>query len=215
MNISKSVNLFLGQRDLKHRYSSFDFCYNYFYKNKNNILEDIEKSCAILGFYLASWGMMRGSSFLLQKSYNYYIPLIKYISSLDSSIWDIDVSNYENNYSVILQIYKDISEIIIEDNQRGIVLITKIMLGVLGICPAYDEYFCKAFKKIDPNKSKFTTFNKKSLEVISNFYKKNKSEIDDLNNQIRTLNFMTGEELYNYKLAKIIDMYGFTSTFHQ
>ncbi|EKM28037.1 hypothetical protein VCHENC02_6024, partial [Vibrio harveyi] len=29
---------------------------------------DMEKSCLALGFYLASWGMFRGSSFMLEKS---------------------------------------------------------------------------------------------------------------------------------------------------
>ncbi len=49
------------------RYTSFDYCYNYF-RTTNDLNQDIEKSCLVLGFYLASWGMFRGSSFLLQHS---------------------------------------------------------------------------------------------------------------------------------------------------
>lgn len=30
-----------------------------------------------LAFYLASWGMYRGSSFLLQKDYKIYIPVVE------------------------------------------------------------------------------------------------------------------------------------------
>ncbi len=75
-----------------HRYSSFDYCYNYFFKiDSQQVNSDIEKACAFLGFYLASWGMFRGSSFLLQKSYKYFIPVVKYISEIEPSIWDDSV----------------------------------------------------------------------------------------------------------------------------
>jgi len=47
------------------RYTSFDYCYNYFRQPSKEILADMEKSCLVIGFYLASWGMLRGSSFLL------------------------------------------------------------------------------------------------------------------------------------------------------
>lgn len=49
-------------QEKNHRYTSFDYCYNYFHPT-NNSKQDIEKSCLVLGFYLASWGMFRGSSF--------------------------------------------------------------------------------------------------------------------------------------------------------
>ncbi len=70
MTITDAVHHFTKISYPDHRNSSFDYCYNYFRSNNAEaILRDKEKSCAILGFYLASWGMMRGSSFLLQKSY--------------------------------------------------------------------------------------------------------------------------------------------------
>jgi hypothetical protein len=37
-------------------------------------------SCLQIGFYLASWGMMRGSSFLLEKSVRNFSNLIIAIS---------------------------------------------------------------------------------------------------------------------------------------
>ena len=71
------------------RYASFDYCFNYFQeKHKNGEIKTIVKdskniqlSCLQLGFYLASWGMYRGSTFLLQKSVKIFEPLIKYITS--------------------------------------------------------------------------------------------------------------------------------------
>lgn len=209
MNIHEAVTNFRKGTDQNHRYSSYDYCYNYFYKCGNEILVDKEKSCAILGFYLASWGMMRGSSFLLQRSYHNYIPLLEYTSKQDESTWDIDVHNYSENYDRILKMYKDIKDLIIPNNKRHIVLVTKIMLGVFGIVPAFDEYFCKTFRELDGPKSKFRALNQKSLEVIEKFYQDNDTEINKLSEVIKTIDFKSGNTKHHYTKAKIIDMFGF------
>ena len=93
-DIETLVNKFKSQSNPDDRYTSFDYCYNYF-KTTKDLTIDIEKSCLTLGFYLASWGMFRGSSFLLQKSAKHFQTTIEYISTLDKSVWDIDVDNYD------------------------------------------------------------------------------------------------------------------------
>ena len=57
-----------------HRYKSWEHCYFFFKKLRNKELSerDIELAQLHLAFYLASWGMYRGSSFLLQKDYTVY-----------------------------------------------------------------------------------------------------------------------------------------------
>ena len=51
MTITKAVDDFKVISFDDHRYSSFDYCYNYFRINKGKaLLKDKEKSCAILGF---------------------------------------------------------------------------------------------------------------------------------------------------------------------
>ena len=62
----------------------------------NNILE---LSCLHLMTYLASWGMLRGASFLFDKSIYYYKDLIINISKLDKSYFEIDVDNYNKTDS--------------------------------------------------------------------------------------------------------------------
>ena len=88
----------------------------------------------------------------------YYKPLVKTINDMDKNYWDIDVDNYETNKESIFDLYKEIKSAIVLEGKREKVLITKIMLGVFGITPAFDEYFCAGFKKIDPQKSKFSCF---------------------------------------------------------
>jgi hypothetical protein len=46
----------------------------------------LQLSCLHLSFYLASWGMFRGSSFLLEKSAKFFEPLVRTISSIDAKV---------------------------------------------------------------------------------------------------------------------------------
>ena len=56
-DIELVVNKFKSQLNPNDRYTSFDYCYNYF-KTTKDLTKDFEKSCLMLGFYLASWGML-------------------------------------------------------------------------------------------------------------------------------------------------------------
>lgn len=79
-DISNKVKEFQEKNKNEDRNASFDYCYNYFRNSSaDEIEQNIEKSCLHLMSYLASWGMLRGSSFLLKKSIKYYETLIKYI----------------------------------------------------------------------------------------------------------------------------------------
>lgn len=208
-NIEKVVNEFLNDRKKLERYASFDYCYNYFYNfYKNDEIEkiwneeNIEKSCLHLWFYLASWGMMRGSSFLLQKSLLNFKKLIQNISKDTSKIyWEIDVNNYNDENIIHLL---NLKKIIIEsfwENTPSDTLTTKIMLWIFGNIPAFDRYF-KDWLKVN-------SVNKNNLYKIKDFYEKNKNDIDNF--KIKTIDFLNWEDTnIFYTKAKIIDMFGFT-----
>lgn len=211
-DLDATVGEFLSKSsDPTHRNASFDYCYNYF-RTVNNPTEDIEKSCLALGFYLASWGMLRGSSFLLGKSAKYFERVVAYIETLDRNIWSIDVDRYTpENIEVVLSIYQDVRSRLVPNNQ-DLVLTTKVLLGVFGFIPAYDNYFTATFRGLSRGECGFTKVNIKSLSLIRAFYEINKREIDSLAARAHTFDFVTGTftEL-NYPKAKIIDMYGFTA----
>ncbi|OJU54401.1 MAG: hypothetical protein BGN96_13240 [Bacteroidales bacterium 45-6] len=211
-DIEPIVNKFKSQSNPDDRYTSFDYCYNYF-RMTNDLTQDIEKSCLVLGFYLASWGMFRGSSFLLQKSVKHFESTILYIATLDKSVWDIDVDNYnEKNIDTIIGIYKDIKKLLILNGNSDLTLITKILLGIFGFIPAFDNYFGNSFRAIYGGQCGFRKLNVKSLTFIKAFYDSNKSTIDRLSMETFTTNFTTGQKTtINYPKAKIIDMYGFTA----
>ena len=212
-DIEAVVEKFKSKSGPYDRYTSFDYCYNYFRQTKD-LNEDVEKSCLTLGFYLASWGMFRGSSFILQHSVKQFYPTIQYINSLDKSVWSIDVDQYsEKNIQTIIQIYQDIKRKLIQNDNTDLTLITKVLLGVFGFIPAFDSYFCDSFRMISEGRCGFRRLNRTSLTFIGDFYNANQDVIDKLSSQTFTTDFMT-EKKTNlcYPKAKIIDMYGFSLT---
>jgi len=213
IDIELVINDFKDKSKPEDRYTSFDYCYNYF-RSTYDLTADIEKSCLVLGFYLASWGMFRGSSFLLQHSVYHFKPTIQYINSLDKSVWNIDVDKYdEKNIELITNIYKEIKNRLIPNGNTDLTLVTKLLLGVFGFIPAFDNYFCETFRKHFNGRCGFRRVNKVSLSFIQNFYRENKSSIDNLSNNTFTTDFLSGKKTeIKYPKAKIIDMYGFNKS---
>lgn len=209
--IETIVNEFKSKSKPEDRYSSFDYCYNYFLTT-DDLTKDIEKSCLTLGFYLASWGMYRGSSFLLQKSVKYLEPTIRYIADIDKNLWKIDVDNYDNKtIKKIIKVYNDIKSRLILNGNADLTLVTKILLGVFGFIPAFDNFFCNTFRDIYKGQCGFRRVNDNSLNKIKDFYDSNKKIIDKLSDDTFTIDFYSGAKTkINYTKAKIIDMYGFT-----
>ncbi len=211
-DITKIVEKFEEKHDACGRDASFDYCHNYFHpSNKNDLTKNIEQSCLSLGFYLASWGMFRGSSFMLKKSSKHFEPLVEYIASVPEKSWHINASNFEKdgNIDFLIEQYNKIKEILIPGSHAHLTLVTKVMLGVFASVPAYDSFFTNSFKNIFKGDCAFTVFNKKSLQCIYEFYQSNQSAIDKIN--LNTVDFISGEKTkLKYTNSKIIDMYGFT-----
>jgi hypothetical protein len=209
LNIKQNIDDYLNKRLPEERYTSFDYCFNYFrsFCEKNEIGEiasqqNIQMSCFQLGFYLASWGMFRGSSFLIKKSVKHFEKLIRKISQRGQEYWEIDVDKYsDRNIELLLKLKWDIEHYLGETEERASsTLATKIILGVFGSVPAIDQNVKNAFG--------INNFNKKALEKFIDFYKRNTSLIDSC--KIKTLDFFTGKETERYYTkAKIIDMVGF------
>ena len=187
------------------RYSSFDYCFNYFqsFRENGNVTEltsekNMQLSCLQLGFYLASWGMLRGSSFLLSKSVRVFEPLIEKIARADPKLWTIDVNCYTpSNINLILEFRKTVISAFAPSNFPTDILVTKIMLGVFGNVPAFDTNFRRGIG--------VSTFGKSALNKVARFYEGNQTIIEEY--RIPTLDFSTGEPTQRrYTRAKVIDM---------
>ena len=68
------------------RYKSWEYCYHSFISARNSSSPDYDILSLHLAFYLASWGMYRGSSFLLQKDYKIHTPILFLHGDADTNV---------------------------------------------------------------------------------------------------------------------------------
>lgn len=188
------------------REKSWEHCYDQFLISRQRNNYDYNKLALHLAFYLASWGMYRGSSFLLQKDYTVHIETIKIVLERKYDVL------FGGECSVLINSVDRIFEITdrIKEHYRNIragvkpnvstdisdILITKILLGTLGCVPVYDEYFVQTIKKYGVARG---TYNKTSLIEICQFYEENKELLEKKRN-----GFVMKDRLYPQ--MKILDM---------
>lgn len=218
-----SVRFFheIRNKDKNGRYRSWEYCNNVFNEKHNELLdnrkgdfdlcdEDYDYLALHLSFYLASWGMYRGSSILLSTDYKIHIPIVKELMREKyDDLWNISYNNLNNEKDKIMNLINKIKEELYGDRlnvvkkiynkKKGSItdtLATKILLGTLACIPAYDTYFTEAIKKY---KSGADTLNPESIEVLAKFYEENR---DALNNLISDFE----KDGIKYPQMKILDM---------
>ncbi|MEK4517861.1 hypothetical protein NSS64_21435 [Paenibacillus sp. FSL H8-0122] len=199
--------------DKHHRFLSWEHCYKFFKNNHKLFKEEkvMDHASLHLAFYLASWGMLRGGTFLLQKDYKVHEYLLEKVF-MDDKYKEYYAPEFRNTLS---HQYYDGIDMLIEDvrdaysyNVRPIggrkdiisvsdTLASKILLGLFGVVPAYDRFFVSAMKLHGFNN---TSFNQESLITLVDFY---------LDNEIEFLKckdmFTSGNS--EYTPMKLVDMY--------
>lgn len=189
-----------------HRYKSWDNCFQAFNTSKQLKIQVLE-----LAFYLASWGMYRGSSGLLQKNHLIHKGAVDLLFSKTSQKLKCNQNTEveRENIIAILELkiklaahYSSISYTKGVDKSKPIsptdTLLSKIMLGTLGCVPAYDRYFIEGLKEIG---MLHTSFNETSLNELFHFIDNNKIEIRKAQDLIKS------RIQRHYPVMKILDMY--------
>lgn len=195
--------------DENGRYRSWEHCYSHFIKVRGSQEIDYDYLSLQLAFYLASWGMYRGSSFLLQKDYKVHIPVVKeLLSEKYDSLVGIECTGFreESNQQLLKDInsflgqyYDKIRREVKEQelkNQLSFTLITKILMGTLGCVPAYDRYFIAGIKN---QKIATGNYNLKFIMQLVDFYEKNYARLEPAREKMKV-------ESMPYPQMKMIDM---------
>lgn len=226
-DIEEKVKKFisLANGDPYHGNYSWDYCYLFFRDFRRLKPAEQEKqmelACLNLGFYLASWGMYRGSTFVSRKNYKIYTGVIGIlIKSEFNDLWEssyyddlleskIEISKdhekiknlfrLKNATKKILEPYTKITKLTGPKTLNVTdTLITKILLGTMGCVPAYDANFKKGLKAREiPLRS---SFSKGSFANVLNFCRNNL-------NELRKIKKCVPNSEYHYPLMKVLDMY--------
>jgi hypothetical protein len=203
VDIDKNLAVYLGSRNPTGRYASFDYCFNHFQPHlEEGRIDDLRNgealqlSCLHLGFYLASWGMLRGKAELLQRSVRAYAPAVEALVAAPALLWTLDVDGYDDTAIKELMTFANQLRPTLHDRASD-VLVTKVLLGTMGCVPACDRYFNKGFH--------CSTFGPTALRRIGKFYRAHADAIEA--GRERTLNFDSGKPTQRrYTRAKVIDM---------
>ncbi len=203
MDIEANIAQYLVSRDPTDRYSSFDYCFNYFqaHREDRRVAElakgsALQVSCLQLGFYLASWGMYRGSADLLRRSSRHLAPVVGAIAATPDAVWAADANDYSWPVRAALLATGDRIRRALTAGATD-TLVTKIMLGVFGCVPAFDTYFKTG--------AHVSSFGHAGLVTIGDFYRDHAAIIE--RHRVSTLDFDTGSPTGRlYSRAKVIDM---------
>ena len=195
--------------DENGRYRSWEHCYKCFHDARNNDNVDYDYLSLQLAFYLASWGMYRGSSFLLQKDYKIHIPIIKEILKTKyNPLFGIECFLFkkQTNQKLLTELsnelrkyYDSIRNSVKETkpkNNLSNTLITKILMGTLGCVPAYDRYFIVGVKHY---KTTTGNYNINSILKLVDFYENNKDNFEKTRNGLKVYGLP-------YPQMKMLDM---------
>lgn len=172
--INKKLNEFFEswEDDIYSRYLSWEYCYKFFVERKTQILNDektLDLASLNLAFYLASWGMYRGSSNLLRKNYKIHQELIKELLQNCSDLWDDDIS-WEQINTANKRIEKHYEKYEVTPTKT---LITKILMGIFACVPAYDRFFISGINEYKLKSENIsTTYNKQGFYQLKEFAKK-------------------------------------------
>lgn len=186
-------------QDPANRGRSWDRCYSFFQRyhnlNQKQQQENKEIACLHLGFFLASWGMFRGSGFLIQKDYTIYGDVIDLLLDQEyEALWYPDFFQYlltsnapilKNSgrfyliFALAERLRDFISSLMIirshrsspENAQATETIITKILMGTAGCVPAYDTYFKEGLK--DCNIHRCGSFSTSSFARLLNICREN------------------------------------------
>ncbi len=195
-------------KDSHGRYMSWCHCYSAFKDNRKYKDEKTIDYLALhLAFYLASWGMYRGSSFLLQKDYKVHAPIVRILME-EKYTPLLGVTAEELTDETMLDLLDEISNKIRQayakeqpsfegtTNNATDTLVTKILLGALGCVPAYDRYYVQAVRQYGISTG---GYDRRSVKDVAMFYLSHKDEFEKVREELST----GGTE---YPVMKIMDM---------
>ena len=191
------------------RSRSWEHCYRVFRDARTDPSPDYDYLSLHLAFYLASWGMYRGSCFILQKDYKVHTPIVEEILKPEyDCLFGLACADLQepgvqerltNVYDYIADHFHPIRDQIAGREVTtpvSPVLITKILMGTLGCVPAYDRFFQDgvAIYKVTTQE-----YSLESVRKLAKFYEAHNDRLEEARRGMQT------EDLI-YPQMKLLDM---------
>ena len=198
-----------ARRDENGRSRSWEHCYRVFRDARTDPSPDRDYLSLHLAFYLASWGMYRGSSFLLQKDYKVLVPIVEKVLKPEydclfgvacadvrnSDVWEQLKKLSDDIAYCFRPIRNEVAGRVVEYPVSP-VLITKILMGTLGCVPAYDRFFQDGAKYLG---LEHNSYKEKSLRELADIYEAHNDRLEEARRGMRVGDLI-------YPQMKLLDM---------
>ena len=198
-----------ARADENGRSRSWEHCYRVFRDARTDPSPDCDYLSLHLAFYLASWGMYRGSSFLLQKDYKVLVPIVEKILKPEydclfgvacadvrnSDVWEQLKKLSDDIAYCFRPIRNEVAGRVVEYPVSP-VLITKILMGTLGCVPAYDRFFQDGAKYLG---LEHNSYKEKSLRELADIYEAHNDRLEEARRGMRVGDLI-------YPQMKLLDM---------
>jgi hypothetical protein len=216
--IPQKIRAYHGATTDEHpRYRSWEHCYGYFRRRTPQAIAAERDHAALqLAFYLASWGMYRGTSFLLQRAYTVHLGVVEKLTEPPFAVlWEQEFGGGANDTELLPIVLKAADAVrkaykpfapATDSRQPSDTLVTKVLLGTLGCLPACDRYFIAGFKSAGLS---FSSLNAKSLDPILQFCHDNLAALRIEQARIEKVGGI------RYPLMKLVDMYFWQTGFER
>ncbi len=156
VNIGEKLRAYYEGRNEDDSDRSWEYCYRYFHHaNPEAIKVDRHQAALQLGLYLASWGMYRGSGFLLKYAYTAHLGVVDcLLESKFSTLWSQEFGARDKDADLaplLLEACEDVRTAYrpfakAQGKNVTDMLVTKVALGAMGCFPALDKYFNEGCK---------------------------------------------------------------------
>jgi hypothetical protein len=201
--------------DPHHRLLSWDHAWEH-WNSFAKVPEGDESLAALnLAFYLASWGMYRGSSDLLFRDYKVLVPVVKFLKiRAAEQTWEDCIFDEKQELKKLAKSLDELSAGLSAKLQEKLVrpdkgqvnvsdtLLSKILLNTLGCVPAFDTEVKGALRDLfGTNYPTGNGFDEKRLETTIKLARANANLVQDARVSLKK---KTGKQ---YPLTKVLDLY--------
>lgn len=198
----------------RRRERSWDFCFNYFQDNPYPT-QNMEVSCLQLGYYLASWGMLRGSTFLFKETNAlHYRSAIEVIEQHNETMSGLDVDQYHQASALkdLDAAWYALKDALLPDGGSSTTLVSKVMMGVWGCLPSYDTYFIKTISALagEQRIPGLRGVSHESLSFLHDIWQAHEEEIEEVRHDNPPWTFQSGSPGHRpMTRAKVLGIFGF------
>jgi len=204
------------EKDPHHRLLSWDHAWQHWQKFSDSATGDEDLAALHLAFYLASWGMFRGSTALLQRDYKVLVPVVHLLKPKATEQWTDRFFQDDKDVDAVADEIRKLADELTAVLKTSLIqpgeaskqitpsdtLLSKILLNTLGCVPAFDTEVKAALNAI---LGKFPAtgdgFRRPNLIMTINLARQNQKLLEE------------GQALFEkhreikYPLTKIFDLY--------